>query len=154
MSTVGRLGIVLRLAEPRSPRGPRGPRGSPESGAATALVAAVCGAVILVGAMAGHVVAAAVAATSARVAADLGALAGASALVAGLGGAPVDACTSAAVVVGHNDAELIRCEVDGSVNVTVEVSVLPDSALSWPSGLGPARATARAGPAPVTAERQ
>ncbi len=76
---------------------------------------------------------------AAAAAADLGALAGASALAAG-----ADPCTAAARVVAANDAGLVQCVAAGAdVLVATRVRTAPLLGGSW----APA-ARARAGPAP------
>ena len=77
----------------------------------------------------------------AEAAADLAALAGASAHQRGS-----DACTEARVVASANGAVLVACHVDPGGDVAVAVTVrLP--ALLAGRGLSPAGASARAGPA-------
>lgn len=74
----------------------------------------------------------------ARVAADLGALAGASYVLDG----PVVACHRAAAIVSANGGRLTRCTVDGlDLEVAVEVAVTPVPGLDRS-----ATAAARAGP--------
>lgn len=117
----------------------RGDRGS-----GTVLVTAVIGVVLalLLGALA--LVHAATAGTTARTAADLGALAGADRLVNGTSrtspGGGSDPCGSAGEVVRANGGALLDCDISGEV-VTVRVAVRTD----WP-GLGRATARSRAGP--------
>lgn len=105
------------------------------------LVVAALG-VVLVLVVAGlHLGAAAVAAHRARAAADLAALAGASALQDGSGGA----CARAAAVVSSNGATLIACNIGSGETVTV--SVTREVSLRWPGVPDRAAAAARAGPA-------
>lgn len=125
--------------------------GTAESGSITPMVAAGCAIVIMLGGAGSLAVSAAIAASRARVAADLSAVAGAGALVTALeegsrGEGTRDACGAAAVVAERNGAVLTGCDLDRAVNVTVEVTVIPTAALSWPSSLGGATARARAGP--------
>jgi secretion/DNA translocation related TadE-like protein len=72
----------------------------------------------------------------AQIAADLGALAGATHSALG----PHPACQRAASIVGANGGRIIGCELDG-LDLTVTVQVEPATGLSRP-----ATATARAGP--------
>jgi len=93
-------------------------------------------AVVLFGGMVAHVELAIVARHRAEAAADLGALAGA---VRAAEGADA-ACARAGLLVAANGARLAGCRVDGlDVTVTADVDL--------PDGIGPAHATARAGPA-------
>ena len=93
-------------------------------------------AVVLLGGAMAHVGSAIVARHRAETAADLGALAGA---VRAVEGADV-ACARAGQFVAMNGARLVGCRLDGfDLTVTVEVDL--------PDGIGPAHATARAGPA-------
>jgi secretion/DNA translocation related TadE-like protein len=80
----------------------------------------------------------------ARSASDLGALAAATALSAGV--PDHDACAAGARVVGANRAVQSSCRAAPDGSVTVSATVRP--ALPWPGLAGAARATARAGPAP------
>lgn len=74
----------------------------------------------------------------ARVAADLGALAGAAQALSG----PDAACAQAASIAAANSAGIAACELDGlDVQIVVEVTVEP-----LPGLTRVARATARAGP--------
>lgn len=139
----------MSVVRPRR-RSRSSPHRGGECGAVTPLVTAACAVIILLGAAASLAVTAAVAASRARVAADLSAVAGAGALVAALPGGTTDACRFAAVVAARNGAELAACSVDRSVNVSVEVSVTPSAAISWPVLPGSARARARAGPEAAT----
>jgi secretion/DNA translocation related TadE-like protein len=82
--------------------------------------------------------AARVARHQARVAADLGALAGAAYALDG----PDRACARAAVIAAANSARITGCTLDGfDLQVTAEVTVEP-----LPGMTRVARATARAGP--------
>ena len=112
----------------------------PERGAATVLVVAMTGLLLLVGCAAGVVGAIVVAHRTAQAAADLAALAGAEAAVEHSGRDP---CRTAADIASANGATLVRCTVDDT-DVRVEVSV------PGPRWLGQDRdlsAEARAGPA-------
>ncbi len=81
---------------------------------------------------------------SARTAADLGALAGASAARWGL-----EPCPTAQRAVERNGARLVACEAgDGGV-VTVTVARALTGTVGHPPAVGDAEATARAGPAGV-----
>lgn len=111
-----------------------------DRGAATVLTVAMAGVLLLVGAATGVVGAVVVAHRRAQAAADLSALAAATALAHPSGRDP---CTAAAEVAGANGAVLDACRVEGS-DVVVEVRV------SGPRWLGQDQdlaAAARAGPA-------
>lgn len=111
-----------------------------QRGAASVLVVALAGVLLLVGAAAGVVGAIVVAHRAAQSAADLSALAGAAQLADPVGRDP---CTTAGEVARANGADLVSCEVAGS-DVTVEVRV------SGPRWLGQDQdlvGRARAGPA-------
>ena len=112
-------------------------RSRPDRGAATvlavalvALVLVLTGGALVVGSMV-------VASHRARLAADLGALAGASA--AQDGSSIAAACSAAGQVARANTAVIQRCSVDGP---DVELTVSVDASL-WPA---PAVARSRAGP--------
>lgn len=120
-------------------------------GAATVLAVAMAGVLLLVGAATGVVGAIVVAHRRAQAAADLAALAGATALAGGRTGHPGrDPCPAAAEVAEANGAVLATCLVDGA-DVVVGVRV------SGPRWLGQDRdlsASARAGPeGPVVPSR-
>lgn len=126
--------------------GPRRRRRRGDQGSGTVLGLAAAGVLLMV-LVAGLALASAVtAAHRARAGADLGALAAAAALQSG--GSSAEACARAATVAAANTTEQRACavEVDGSVRVTTTARV----GLVLP-GLGAprARATARAGPAPL-----
>lgn len=109
-----------------------------DRGSGTVLVLGAIGALtaLLVGGLA--LASAAHAAGRARAAADLGALAGAQALVDAAGGRP---CTAAGDVVRRNGARLLSCQgLDGVVDVRVAVPAV--------GRIGTATARARAGPDP------
>ncbi|WP_299035954.1 Rv3654c family TadE-like protein [uncultured Pseudokineococcus sp.] len=113
-----------------------------DCGAGTVLVVAVVLAGLLVcsaGAALGQAV---VARHRASAAADLAALAAADVLVGRSAG---DACGAAVRVAGRGGARLLGCRPVGQ-EVVVEVAVDVAGVLG---GLGPARAAARAGPAPT-----
>jgi len=116
-----------------------------QRGSGTVLVLGVC-AVVMILAVAGLAVAgAAVSAHVAATAADLAAIAAATARVQG---AP-DACASGAAVAAANASTLTRCTLlaDDSVQVTVESAMSgTDGRLTRWLGGGAARAVARAGP--------
>ena len=143
-----RLSNGVRSAGPT----PQCARGAAERGSVTPIVAASCIVVIVLGGAASLAVSAAVAASRARSAADLSAVAGAGVLVSALDDGSPDACGAAAVVAERNGAELTACEIDRAVNLTVEVSVDPKAVVAWPAGLGRAVARARAGPQPAGGE--
>lgn len=110
---------------------------SRERGAASVLVLSLVGVVLALTVGALVLASAVVASQKARVAADLGSLAGASAIQDGASAAA--ACATARQVVRANAAATQSCSSDGSV-VDVRVSV---RAGLWPE---PAVARARAGP--------
>lgn len=117
------------------------PPGS-ERGAGTVLVLGILAAVLLLAVGIAALGAAQNARGAAQAAADLGALAGATALRDGF-----DPCGTAGAAVARNDAELAACEVLGGGVVRVvatRAAVGPPGELG--GALGTARATARAGP--------
>lgn len=121
----------------RDPR--RDGRDRGERGAATVFATVVAGAVLLLGAVLGVVAAVVVDLRTAQAAADLAALAGASAV-----GRAADPCDDAARVALANGAELRACHSQGR-EVVVEVVV------AGPRWLGlAADPTARARAGPVT----
>ena len=109
-----------------------------ERGAATLLVLAMAGVLLLVGAALGVVVAMVRAHRTAHSAADLAALAGAQAVQRG-----GDACARAAAIARANGAHLSGCSPQGSV-LTVQVTVAGPHWLGQSADLS---AQARAGPA-------
>lgn len=111
-----------------------------ERGAATVLVIAMTGLLLLVGSAAGVVGAIVVAHRTAQAAADLAAVAGAEAAVEHTGRDP---CRTAEEIASANGAALVRCAVDGT-DVRVEVSVPGPRWLGQDQDLS---AEARAGPA-------
>ncbi|MFN8191887.1 MAG: Rv3654c family TadE-like protein [Nocardioidaceae bacterium] len=111
--------------------------GGDEIGAATVLVVAVAGLLLLVGAALGVVTALVTDHRRAQSAADLAALAGASALATGRG-----PCEEARRVALANDATLAACSLRGA-DVLVEVVV---SGPRWWGWAGDPSARARAGP--------
>jgi secretion/DNA translocation related TadE-like protein len=115
------------------PRPDRGGRG-----AATVLVVAFLGLLLLVGAALGVVGAMVRAHRNAQSAADLAALAGAAALARG-----DDACTAAAEVATANDADVLTCAAQ---RLEVRVAVLVDGP-HWLGQTADLTADARAGPA-------
>lgn len=109
-----------------------------ESGAGTVLVLGIVAAVLLLAVGIAALGAAQNARGAAQAAADLGALAGATALRDGF-----DPCGTAGAAVARNGAELASCEVRGAGVVRIAAT----RAAVGPAGLlGSARATARAGP--------
>ena len=110
-----------------------------ERGAATVLVVAFLGLLLLVGTALGVVGALVRAHRTAQSAADLAALAGASAL-----GRGEDACSAAATVAAANDGALLGCVPEG---LAVRVSVRVDGP-HWLGQTVDPTAEARAGPAP------
>ena len=109
-----------------------------EAGAATLLVLAMAGVLLLVGAALGVVQAMVVAHRKAQAAADLAALAGASAAAHGRA-----ACEAADAVARLNGSGLVNCQ-EGAGEVTVEVVV---TGPRWLGQQGDLTAEARAGPA-------
>jgi len=135
-----RDGTVGRRRPPRGPRRTRG-RGwgrRPERGSASLWLLAVGLALVLFSLGAAAVGAARVARHQARVAADLGALAGAGYAASG----PDTACARAVTLAAANGGRVVDCVLDGlDLCLTVEVPVEP-----LPGLLRVASATARAGP--------
>jgi len=118
----------------------RGRRPRADRGAVTVLVTACLGVVLLVGCALAVVAAMVSAHRSAQAAADLAALAGATAAQSGS-----DACAAAGSVAAANGARLTGCLSSGA-EVTVEVEVLGPRWLGQHHDLS---AAARAGPADV-----
>ncbi|QYJ03126.1 flp pilus-assembly TadE/G-like family protein [Nocardioides panacisoli] len=110
-----------------------------ERGAATVLVAAVIGVLLLLGAALGFVVGIVVTQRHAQSAADLAALAAAEAVADGR-----DGCAAGATIARSNGGRLTSCEVAGTT-VTVSVAVTGPRWQEWSVDL---TAEARAGPAP------
>lgn len=109
----------------------------PERGAATVLVVALAGMLLMVGLAVTGVTAVVVAHRGAQSAADLAALAGSQAEVTG-----ADACAAAQAIAQRNGARLIDCVLQGSdVVVRVGRTVRPGFGLSFDLA-----ASARAGP--------
>lgn len=131
---------MSRTAYGRGRRGLSGGRGRREAGAATVLVVALAGLLVLVGAAVAGAVGLVSAHRAAQSAADLAALAGATALEHDGGGAT--ACGKAAAVADANQARLVSCHVAGD-DVTVRVSV---TAHPWAAMSPELAASARAGP--------
>ena len=123
------------LVRPRDPGPTR-----PERGSGTVLTVGGMGVVLVLTAAGLHLGAAAAAAHRARSAADLSALAAASAVQSGVD----DPCTLAAVVARRNGARLAGCDVAGGERVRVHV--VTGVALSWPGVPRDATASALAGP--------
>lgn len=109
-----------------------------EAGAATLLVLAMAGVLLLVGSALGVVQAVVVAHRKAQAAADLSALAGASARAHGR-----QPCAAAETVARRNGSRLMSCHESGG-DVTVEVVV---TGPRWLGQQGDLTAEARAGPA-------
>lgn len=107
-----------------------------DRGSGTVLVLALVAVALVVAAMLGLLGSAQLGRGRAQTAADLGALAGASRLLAG--GSPGDPCPVAAEVVRRNGARLTSCTDEGAGVVTVRVVVR--------GAAGSATASARAGP--------
>lgn len=125
---------AARRATRRVPR-----RGEGERGAATVLVLAFAGALLLVGAACAVVAALLLAHRTAQAAADLAALAAAQAL-----GAGEDACAAAAAVADRHGGVVAACAPAGDeVRLTVVVE-----GPRWLGQTGDGVAQARAGPAP------
>ena len=112
--------------------------GGDERGAATVLVVALVGVLLLVGSALGVVAAMVVDHRRAQSAADLAALAGAQALADG-----ADGCGVARASAADNEAQVVACDVEGR-DVLVEVEV---TGPRWLGQRGDLRARARAGPA-------
>ncbi|MFY1618907.1 Rv3654c family TadE-like protein [Micromonospora sp. WMMD736] len=127
----------FRSRSPDSGRDPDG-RADGERGGATILLLALGLVFVLVGTFGAAVAATGMAAQRAAVAADLGALAGATRALDG----DLTACAYATDIAQRNDGRLVDCVVDGlEVLVTVEVAFTPVPGLTRV-----ATSTARAGP--------
>lgn len=113
-------------------------RGASDRGAATVLTVAMAGVLLLAGAAGGVVGALVVDHRTAQAAADLAALAAASASAAG------DPCVRAAAIAADNGARLRACRREG-LDVVVAVVV---TGPRWLGQHGDLVASARAGPAP------
>ncbi|MCX6400635.1 MAG: flp pilus-assembly TadE/G-like family protein [Propionibacteriales bacterium] len=114
-----------------------------QRGAASILVVAMAGVLLLVGAAAGVVVAIVVAHRGAQAAADLAALAGATTLADHALDQARDPCAAARAVASANDATLASCVVEGA-EVVVQVTVRGPRWLGQDHDLV---GSARAGPA-------
>lgn len=114
-----------------------------ERGSGTVLVTGALGVLLVLTAAAIQLGAAAGAAHRARAAADLAALAGASALQQGSG----DPCSRASELVTRNGGHLLSCTLGAAESVWVRASA--DVPGSWPGIPRLATATARAGPADI-----
>jgi secretion/DNA translocation related TadE-like protein len=113
-----------------------------ERGAGTVLILGVVAAIMLLAVGITALGAAQNARGTAQAAADLGALAGATALRDGF-----DPCGTAGAAVVRNGAQLSSCEVlGGGVVRVVATRALASTAEAFGGALGPARASARAGP--------
>jgi secretion/DNA translocation related TadE-like protein len=117
-----------------------------DRGAGTVLVLALAAVVVLLALAVGALGAAQRARGSAQAAADLGALAAATAWRQG-----GDPCATAAEAVRRNDGRLAACvpEGGGTVGVRVTRPALGPEAGAWAASLGDAAARARAGPRPA-----
>lgn len=114
----------------------------PERGAGTVLILGIVAATLLLAVGIAALGAAQNARGVAQAAADLGALAGATALRDGF-----DPCATAVATVARNGAEAASCEVlDGKVVRVVATHVVAGPAGQLVGALGQARASARAGP--------
>jgi secretion/DNA translocation related TadE-like protein len=134
------LGDGCRARRRLAQRGrPAGRRRNRERGSATVWVLAAGLLTISVATVSAASGAAVVARHRAQVAADLGALAAATRVFEGQG----PACAWGGEIVTRNGARLIGCDVDG-FDVVVTVSATPSG---FAAAAGPARASARAGPA-------
>lgn len=131
----------MTLPSPSPPGSPR------DDGSATVLVVALLAFAALLGGVGACVGQAVVARHRAEAAADLGALAGAQALLTG----EAPACARARDVVSANAARLRACTVHADNSVTVTVTVDLRGVLT---AAGAAHGTARAGPAPGAAGSQ
>ncbi|WP_350223211.1 Rv3654c family TadE-like protein [Mycolicibacterium porcinum] len=121
------------------PRRQRFPSPAPgDRGSATLVAAAMIALVITFAGGGAYLGAAVTARHRAQAAADLAALGAAGAVVSG----PDTACRRAADIAARMRSVLGDCRIDG-LDVVLEVAV-PVSLGRW--GIGPARATARAGP--------
>ncbi|WP_433315241.1 Rv3654c family TadE-like protein [Micromonospora sp. CA-269861] len=113
-------------------------RPDPQRGGATVLLLAMGLVFVAFGTFGAAIVSAGMASQQAAVAADLGALAGATRALDG----DAAACASASDLAGRNDGRLVGCHLDGlDVLVTVEVAFTP-----LPGLTRVAAASARAGP--------
>ena len=129
-------------ASPRAARdGASG--GAGERGAGTVVVLALAAVVVLIALAVGALGSAQRARGSAQAAADLGALAGATAWRQG-----ADPCATAAEAVRRNGAEVVACvpEGGGAVGVRASRAALGPDVGPWAGWLGDATAGARAGP--------
>jgi secretion/DNA translocation related TadE-like protein len=123
-------------------RGPGSGRRDSERGAGTVLILGIIAAVLLLALGIAALGAAQNARGAAQAAADLGALAGATALRDGF-----DPCGTAGAAVARNGAEVASCEVLGGGVVRVAATRAPAGVSgAFGGALGPARASARAGP--------
>jgi hypothetical protein len=88
-----------------------------EEGSATITAAGIAGALVMITLMIIYIVATTIDAHRAQVAADLAAVAAAEALYEG-----ADACHTATIVTGYNQADLTDCRIDGA-DVIVQATV-------------------------------
>lgn len=112
-----------------------------EGGSGTVLTVAAIGVLLILTAGSLQIGAAATAAHRARTAADLSALAGATALQQSTG----SPCARVAEVAGRNGARLLACTVGAAESVSVRVATTVPT--HWPGVPHQAVASARAGPA-------
>ena len=119
-----------------------------ERGSGTVLVTGALGVLLVLTAAAIQLGAAAGAAHRARAAADLAALAGASALQESTD----DPCSRASELVTRNGADLLSCTLGAAESVLVRVST--DVPGGWPGIPRVATATARAGPSDIGGSSQ
>lgn len=131
--------LRVRLTMPRRTGAAR----QRERGSGTVLAVAAIGVLLILATAGLQLGASATAAHRARTAADLSALAGASAIQEARG----DACTWASEVAGSNGARLLECSPGEGESVRVRVST-PVST-RWPGVPDQAVASARAGPADI-----
>lgn len=117
---------------------------SRERGSGTVLTVAAIGVLLILATAGLQLGAAATAAHRARTAADLSALAGATALQEGSD----SPCARAAQVAGRNEAEIVDCSLGAEESVSVRVSTSVST--RWPGVPDRAVASARAGPADTT----
>lgn len=127
------------LGDGRGGSGSQTGRCDRERGTGTVLILGIVGAVLVLAVGIAALGAAQNARGAAQAAADLGALAGATALRDGF-----DPCGTATAAVVRNGGEVASCEVLGGGVVRVAATRAP--AVAFGGALGPARASARAGP--------
>ncbi|MEU2199922.1 Rv3654c family TadE-like protein [Isoptericola sp. NPDC019482] len=147
MTAPARAADAERAGASRGDRAPRDDRraASRERGAGTVLVLALAAVVVLLALAVGALGAAQRARGSAQAAADLGALAAATAWRQG-----ADPCATAAEAVRRNGGEVVSCapEDGGVVGVSASRAAVGPEVGPWAGALGDASAHARAGPRP------